>query len=307
MRCMNLKMFSCCTLICSPMRVPRRLQRVLERGDGGLALVERDEHDHREHAVGDRLADVVDVGVLLGDGGRDLGEQPVAVGAEGRDDDRCAHGTSLERGWAGAGGEYTRPRFRCPPPPAPQTPRRLPPPAASTASTATLSRRAAIGWPHPRWFTLPLGALSLSANYGILWYVLCVLPWLLGESRPLVKALYVAVPVTLVEMTGFVIKHFVARPRPPVADPTSREQIPLPLSKSFPSSHASMAVVGRSRWGRCTQRRSRARRSHPCPVLQPGVPRRALPRRCARRPRVRAALGRPLGPPPPGAGVTCTR
>ena len=41
-----------------------------------------DEHDHREHAVGDRLADVVDIGVLLGDGGRDLGEQPVAVGAE---------------------------------------------------------------------------------------------------------------------------------------------------------------------------------------------------------------------------------
>ena len=51
-------------------------------------------------------------------------------------------------------------------------------------------------------------------------------------------------PVTLVEMTGFVIKHFVGRPRPPVADPTQPEQIPLPLSKSFPSSHASMAVVG---------------------------------------------------------------
>lgn len=32
-----------------------------------------------------------------------------------------------------------------------------------------LSRRAATGWPHPRWFALPLGALSLTANYGILW------------------------------------------------------------------------------------------------------------------------------------------
>jgi undecaprenyl-diphosphatase len=45
-------------------------------------------------------------------------------------------------------------------------------------------------------------------------------------------------------MTGFAVKHFIARPRPPVADPSQPRQIPLPLSKSFPSSHASMAVVG---------------------------------------------------------------
>jgi membrane-associated phospholipid phosphatase len=107
-----------------------------------------------------------------------------------------------------------------------------PPPGRLDSLDRDFSRRAAIGWPHPRWFTLPL------------WYVLCLLPWLLGEPRPLAKALYVAVPVTLVEMTGFVIKHFVARPRPPVADPSQPRQIPLPLSKSFPSSHASMAVVG---------------------------------------------------------------
>ena len=106
-----------------------------------------------------------------------------------------------------------------------------------------LSRRAAIGWPHPRWFTLPLGGLSLTANYGILWYVLALLPLVLGEPRPLAKALYVAAPVTLVEATGFLIKRLVARPRPPVADPSQPRQIPLPLSKSFPSSHASMAVV----------------------------------------------------------------
>ncbi len=106
-----------------------------------------------------------------------------------------------------------------------------------------LSRRAAIEWPHPRWFTLPLSVLSLTANYGVLWYVVSLLPWLFGEPRPLAKALYVAVPVTLVEATGFAIKHFVARPRPPVADPSQPRQIPLPLSKSFPSSHASMGVV----------------------------------------------------------------
>jgi membrane-associated phospholipid phosphatase len=118
-----------------------------------------------------------------------------------------------------------------------------PPPGRLDSLDRDFSRRAAIGWPHPRWFTLPLGALSLTANYGILWYALCLLPWLLGETRPLAKALYVAVPVTLVEMTGFVIKHFIARPRPPVADPSQPRQIPLPLSKSFPSSHASMALV----------------------------------------------------------------
>jgi membrane-associated phospholipid phosphatase len=122
----------------------------------------------------------------------------------------------------------------------------VPPPAPGRLDRLdrALSRRAAIDWPHPRWFTLPLSALSLAANYGILWYVIALLPWVFGEPRPLAKALYVAVPVTLVEATGFVIKRVVARPRPPLADPTQPRQIPLPYSKSFPSSHASMGVVG---------------------------------------------------------------
>ncbi len=119
-----------------------------------------------------------------------------------------------------------------------------PPPGRLDSLDRALSRRAATGWPHPRWLVWPLGGLSLSANYGILWYALCLLPWLSGAAQPLGKALFVAVPVTLVEATGFVIKHFVGRARPPVADPTQPEQIPLPFSKSFPSSHASMAVVG---------------------------------------------------------------
>jgi undecaprenyl-diphosphatase len=107
-----------------------------------------------------------------------------------------------------------------------------------------VSRYVAVEWPHPRAVTLPLGALSRSANYGVLWYVLCLVPWILGAGQPWWKALYVAVPVTLVEMTGFLIKQLVGRLRPPVADPTQPEQIPMPYSKSFPSSHASMAVVG---------------------------------------------------------------
>ena len=118
------------------------------------------------------------------------------------------------------------------------------PPGRLDSLDRALSRRAAIALPHPRWFTVPLGALSLTANYGILWYGLSALPWLTGQPRPLAKALFVAVPVTAVEATGFAIKRWVARPRPPVADPSQPRQIPLPLSKSFPSSHASMAMVG---------------------------------------------------------------
>jgi membrane-associated phospholipid phosphatase len=106
------------------------------------------------------------------------------------------------------------------------------------------SRRLAVELPRPAWFRLPLGALSLTANYGILWYALALLPWLSGQPRPLARALYVAVPVTLVEFTGYLIKRRVGRPRPPVADPGLIGQIPLPRTHSFPSSHASMSTVG---------------------------------------------------------------
>jgi membrane-associated phospholipid phosphatase len=118
------------------------------------------------------------------------------------------------------------------------------PPGRLDRHDRDFSRRAATRWPHPRWFTVPLSALSLTANYGILWYAMAGLPWLFGEPRPLSRALYIAVPVTAVEGLGFVVKRLVARPRPPIADPSQPRQIPLPFSKSFPSSHASMAVVG---------------------------------------------------------------
>lgn len=107
-----------------------------------------------------------------------------------------------------------------------------------------VSRWFAVALPRPRWLKTPLAALSLTANYGILWYVIAVTPWLFGAPRPLARALYVAVPVTLVEVSGFLIKLKVARARPPLADPRQITQIPLPFSKSFPSSHASMSVVG---------------------------------------------------------------
>jgi len=107
-----------------------------------------------------------------------------------------------------------------------------------------VSRRVAVVWPHPAWFTRPLGLVSRSANHGILWYGLSLLPWLAGHARPFAAYLYVAVPVTLVEVLGFGIKSVVRRRRPTVADPALPEQIRRPITPSFPSSHASMAVVG---------------------------------------------------------------
>jgi undecaprenyl-diphosphatase len=98
------------------------------------------------------------------------------------------------------------------------------------AADRRLSRRISVDWPHPRWLARPLGVFSLSGNYGMLWYALALLPMLTGGRRPVATLVYV-------------IKHFVGRHRPSVADPSLPNHIPLPVSKSFPSSHASMSVT----------------------------------------------------------------
>jgi membrane-associated phospholipid phosphatase len=122
------------------------------------------------------------------------------------------------------------------------------PPASRLAGLDVLdrrvSRRLSVDLPHPDWFTKPLGLVSRSANHGILWYGLSLLPWLAGHPRPVAAYLYVAAPVTLVEVLGFGIKSVIRRQRPTVADPGLPQQIRLPITPSFPSSHASMAVVG---------------------------------------------------------------
>mgnify|MGYP005841889283 CR=1 FL=1 len=126
-----------------------------------------------------------------------------------------------------------------------------PPPSAAggsglarlDAADQRLSRRVAVDWPHPRWLTLPLGAVSRTANYGVLWYAVALLPWFAGARRPLATLLYVGVAVTAVEWLGYAVKHVVGRRRPSVADPTQPNHIPLPVSTSFPSSHASMSVA----------------------------------------------------------------
>ncbi len=100
-------------------------------------------------------------------------------------------------------------------------------------------------WPHPRWFTLPLGAISLTGNYGVVWVVLAAVGAGAGpggfSGR---RFIYVAGAVLATEWITFLVKLTVRRQRPPKRDPEAKAHIPLPLSPSFPSSHASMSTVG---------------------------------------------------------------
>ena len=108
------------------------------------------------------------------------------------------------------------------------------------AASAAISGR----WPHPRWFTVPLSGLSLTANYGLLWFALAAVPWLAGENHPAVRFIYVAAPVFATEVITALIKNAFGRRRPSQKNPATPAQIPLPRSHSFPSSHASMGMVG---------------------------------------------------------------
>jgi len=101
------------------------------------------------------------------------------------------------------------------------------------------------GWPHPRWFVVPLGAISLTGNYGVVWVVLAAVGAATGaggfSGR---RFVYAAGAVLATEWLTFLVKLAVRRQRPPERDPEAKADIPLPLSPSFPSSHASMSTVG---------------------------------------------------------------
>jgi undecaprenyl-diphosphatase len=107
-----------------------------------------------------------------------------------------------------------------------------------------VSHTVSVDWPHPRWLTWPLGLLSLTANYGILWFVLAAAAALLAADQRPAHFVYVAGAVLVTEMLTFLVKLVFRRRRPPERDPGLPQHIPMPLSPSFPSSHASMGVVG---------------------------------------------------------------
>lgn len=106
------------------------------------------------------------------------------------------------------------------------------------------SRVIAEGLPHPRWFTMPLGLLSLSANYGFLWFAIAAVPWASDAPRAPRTFILAAGSVLGTEIVTGIVKRRTGRQRPPVADPAATQHIPLPHSHSFPSSHASMGMAG---------------------------------------------------------------
>ena len=128
------------------------------------------------------------------------------------------------------------------------------PPDSSTAPLTLVSRLSAwdrsasraiaVEWPHPRWFTLPLGAVSLTANYGVLWFVIAVVPVLAARPRGWQQSAYVGGAVLGTELVTYGLKLAFDRRRPPEREAGPAQLIPLPRSRSFPSSHASMGMAG---------------------------------------------------------------
>lgn len=112
------------------------------------------------------------------------------------------------------------------------------------------SQTVAARWPHPRWLAAPLSVLSLTANYGLLWFVLAALPWIAGRHLTPARYFTVVVPVFATEVITYLLKVLFDRRRPPERNAATPAQIPLPRSRSFPSSHASMGMVGLMAMGR---------------------------------------------------------
>jgi undecaprenyl-diphosphatase len=113
--------------------------------------------------------------------------------------------------------------------------------ARDLAASAAIAGR----WPHPRWFTALLGAVSVTGNYGIVWFVLAAAGAVAGTAGFSGRRfVYVAGAVLATEWITYLLKLLFRRRRPPERDPAVVAHIPLPLSPSFPSSHASMSTVG---------------------------------------------------------------
>jgi undecaprenyl-diphosphatase len=129
--------------------------------------------------------------------------------------------------------------------PSPETPTGPGLPARLAARDRAVSAVIAGRWPHPRWLTLPLGAISLTGNYGIVWVVLAAVGATAAAGVSSWRRFaYVAGAVLVTEWLTFLVKLIVRRRRPPDREPGAIAHIPLPLSPSFPSSHASMSTVG---------------------------------------------------------------
>jgi undecaprenyl-diphosphatase len=104
-----------------------------------------------------------------------------------------------------------------------------------------------VRWPHPRWLSKPLGWISVTGNYGVVWYVVALAAaWAAGGGAWLVgrRFAYAGGAVLACQGVTFFVKLLVGRRRPVERDPSGGEHIRRPRSPSFPSSHASMSATG---------------------------------------------------------------
>jgi undecaprenyl-diphosphatase len=84
--------------------------------------------------------------------------------------------------------------------------------------------------------------LSYVGSFGLVWLALAVVVSGLSWRRPWL-AVRVAVAVLVAEMASGLLKLWVERDRPPLANPEPRTLVDLPTTHSFPSGHATVAFA----------------------------------------------------------------
>jgi undecaprenyl-diphosphatase len=95
-----------------------------------------------------------------------------------------------------------------------------------------------------RWGPLDLlfEALSYIGSYGIVWLVIAVAISGFSWSRPWLWT-RVGVAILISESVSGLLKDWIARDRPPLADPDPGPLVSLPATHSFPSGHATVSFA----------------------------------------------------------------
>jgi undecaprenyl-diphosphatase len=85
-------------------------------------------------------------------------------------------------------------------------------------------------------------ALTYAGSFGLLWLGLAVVLSGFSWRRPWL-AVRVAVTILIAEMVSALLKPWIDRDRPPLADPDPDPLVSLPPTGSFPSGHATVAFA----------------------------------------------------------------
>ena len=130
----------------------------------------------------------------------------------------------------------------------PTAPDPTPPPARGRrAELIALDERVSswigVALPHPRWFTAPFGWLSITGNYGVIWYVVAAVGgWVSADGAAelaLRRFAYVSGAVLACQGVTFFVKLGVGRRRPVEKDPpaasTSASRAALPSPRHMPA------------------------------------------------------------------------